>query len=218
MDKTVAILARTNRALRPFEEAMSREGVKYHLLGRSGYWSQPEIRAVISYLQCSLYPADYALAGAIRAPFHPSKFLPKSKLLAALKELCVKELGVNYWHYLTQKPHILVDSKNTTALASFTSFIHSLSRYRDLPAQEAVRAIMGALKVGDEYADHDDPDNSPLENLSDLLKLSARFSSLREFLDWTRRASAAAKGKKGVALGTIHSAKGLELATFISSA
>lgn len=205
---TVAILARTNRALRPFEEALSKENVRYFLLGRSGFWQQNEVKSVLNFLQCAIYPADYALAGAIRAPFHPSKFLPKTVLLKTLKD---REGDVTFWSWLTGTPETLVEHKNLGAVRDFTSFIHGLSRYRSLPSQEAVRSVMGALKVGDEYADaSDSPDNNPLENLQDLLQMSKRFASLKEFLDWTRRASAASKGKKGVALGTIHSSKGLE--------
>ena len=56
-------------------------------------------------------------------------------------------------------------------------------------------------------------DNDPVGNLVELTKLAAKHSTIKEFLDYTRRASAASKSKKGVALSTIHSAKGLEFST-----
>jgi len=34
-----AVLARTNLALRPIEEALIENGTKYHLLGKSGFWT-----------------------------------------------------------------------------------------------------------------------------------------------------------------------------------
>jgi ATP-dependent DNA helicase UvrD/PcrA len=49
--------------------------------------------------------------------------------------------------------------------------------------------------------------------LSELVKLAARHSSIKEFMDFCRRASAASKGRKGVAVSTIHGAKGLEFHT-----
>jgi DNA helicase-2/ATP-dependent DNA helicase PcrA len=50
-DPSAAILARTNRSLRPHEEALGNAGVRYHLIGKSGFFSQPEIRAVLAYTQ-----------------------------------------------------------------------------------------------------------------------------------------------------------------------
>lgn len=213
MDKTVAILARTNLALRPFEQALSAAQIKYHLVGKSGYWASEEIKSVLSYLGCAYYPADWLLAGAIRAPFWPSKFLPKSKLLAALKEpLSPGDLTVtSYWARLGSRPETLVDHKNLPALRDFTSFIHSLSRYRDLPAHDALKSVMSALKVGDHFSEFDSgPDNDPLANLAELVKMASKHSSVKDFLDYCRRSTAASKSRSGVALSTIHSFKGAE--------
>ena len=139
---STAILARTDRATRCPEEILSREGIKYHLLGGSGYWSQQEIKAVLSYLQCVLFPADYALAGAIRAPFWPGKFLPKSKLCLRLKDLKSADDSVSYWSLLTKEPRTLVEPKNLGSVQEFVNFIHQLSRYRDLPAPDAVKSVL----------------------------------------------------------------------------
>ena len=212
MDKTVAILARTNRALLPFETALSEAGVKYHLIGKSGYWASPEVRSVLAYLGCVLYPADWLVAGAIRAPFHPSKFLPKTKILAELKRFKEEHENGSYWVVLVHEPHELVDNKNLQALHDFTTFVHQLSRYKSLPADEALKSVISALRAVEYYSVEEDHsgDNDPVGNLVELTKLAAKHSTIKEFLDYTRRASAASKSKKGVALATIHSAKGLQ--------
>lgn len=219
MDKpTCAILARTNLALRIFEQTLSDQGVPYHLIGKSGYWSSPEVKSVLAYLGCVLYPADWLIAGAIRAPFWPARFLPKTKLLASLKEQfqCEVDPGRKgaYFAYLTRIPEILVDSKNLKSLSDFVQFLHSLSRYRDLKPDEALKHVITALKAVEYYHEEETmPDNDPISNLSELVKLAARHSTIKDFLDYTRRASAASKSKKGVALSTLHSAKGLEFHT-----
>ena len=218
MDKTVAILSRTNRGLMPFESALTEAGVKYHLVGRSGFWSQPEVKAVLAYLGCVLYPADWLVAGAIRAPFFPSKFLPKTTLLAKLKEQheCEADPGKQtYFNCLARVPELLVDAKNLPALRDFTSFLHSLSRYKSLPPADALKSVISALRAVEYYSVEEDHsgDNDPVGNLVELTKLAAKHSTIKEFLDYTRRASAASKSKKGVALSTIHSAKGLEFST-----
>lgn len=209
MDKTVAVLARTNLALRPVEQALSEAGVRYFLLGHSGFWASPEIRAVLSYLGCVNYPADWLVAGAIRAPFFPAKYLPKTTLLQELKERGSEDFG--YWKQLIETPQNLVPAKNLSSLREFVSFIHSLSRYKSLPPDESLKSVIQALKAVNYYKDEaSSPDNDPIANLVELTKLAARHDSLKGFLDYCRRASAASKGKKGVALGTIHSFKGLE--------
>src|ERR1700726_1990310 len=157
MDKTTAILARTNRALRPFEEALAEANIRYHVVGKSGYFSQPEIRALVDYLNLVLFPSDWALAGAIRAPFAVSKYLPKTKLLARLKELRTDEFS--YWHFLSKEPHQLVDTKNLPGLREFVQFVSSLSRYRGLLAFEAVKQVLQATRAIEAVSGDDDQDN-----------------------------------------------------------
>ena len=210
MDST-AILCRTNLGLRIYEQLLSDEGIKYHLVGRAGYWAQPEVKSVLSYASCAWYPSDAAISGALRAPFWPSKFLPKTKLAARLKEL--KDDANGYWHFLTRESYSLVENKNLSALQEFTRFVGSLSRYRDLKAGEAVKQIILALKAYDYLAEEETIDNDPVANIKELEKTAARFSTLKEFLDYCRKVTAASKSKAGVALSTIHGAKGLEFHT-----
>ncbi len=216
MDKTVAILGRTNAVLRPAEQALADAGIKYRNLGKSGYFSQPEIKGVLSYLGCVLYPADWLIAGALHSSLPPAKFLPKTKLLAALKEQHKSEADPKtqgYFNYVVRIPELLVDSKNLPALRDFVSFIHSLSRYKSLPADEALKSVIQALKAVEYYREESSIDNDPVANLSQLVQLAQRHNSLKEFLDYCRRASAASKSKAGVIVGTCHAAKGLEFHT-----
>ena len=74
MENAIAVLARTNRSLRSYEETFSRNRVRYFLLGRSGFWSQQEIRSVMAYLQLAVLPTDPAVVGALVSPFHPSRY------------------------------------------------------------------------------------------------------------------------------------------------
>ena len=211
MDKTVAILARTNRALREPEQALVAANVPYYLVGRSGFWSAEEVKAVLSYVSASVYPANHAISGMLRTGFHPTKFLPKNKLQSRLKELKDADDSVSYWKLLTTEPHTLVENKNLEALRNFTQFVHGLSRYRSLPAGEALKQILTTLRAIDHYSEFEEtPDNCPVENLADLVKIASRHQTVKDFLDFTRRASAASKKRTGVALSTIHGAKGLQ--------
>jgi superfamily I DNA/RNA helicase len=200
--------------LRLPEQLLSSENIPYHLIGRSGYWAAEEIKAVLSYVSASIFPADYTISGMLRSNFHPVKFLPKSKLQSRLKEIKEADDSVSYWKLLTQEPHTLVENKNLESLRNFTQFVHSLSRYKSLSAGDALKQILTALRAVDYYSEFEDtPDNSPVENLADLVKIAARHQTIKDFLDFTRRASAASKKHSGVALSTIHGAKGLEFST-----
>ena len=188
---TTAILARTNRALMPFETALSSAEIPFHYVNRSGFFAQPEIKAVLAYLGACQFPANYLISGMLHSDFHPTKFLPRTKLVARFKELKVADDQVSYWTLMTKEPRSLVDPKNLEALQHFTQFVHSLSRYRDLPAADALRQVLGALKVGDHYSEFEAIDNDPVANLATLVKMAERYRSVKEFLDFTRRVTAA---------------------------
>lgn len=214
MEKTIAILGRTNQSLRLFEEALANANVNYYLVGKSGFWGGNDIKSVLSYLQACIFPSDYSISGMLRAPFFPTKYLPKTKIATALKSLKTEQDPFSHWERLTRQPRALVDERNLGSLVEFTRFIHSLSRYKDLSAGDAVKQVLGVLKAYDYYAEEEStPDNDPVLNLQTLTKIAGRFSSLKEFLDYARKVSAASKKKSGVALGTVHSFKGLEANT-----
>jgi len=198
-----AILARTNKALRAAEDALSTAGVKYRLLGHCGFYQQPEIKAALGYLQCAVFPSDFAVGTALRSPFWPSKYIKKTEVAAKIKAKPEGELAINFLH-----------RQSDDAVQKFVHFLDTLKKYRDLPAREAVSKILDDLHVFEHYVDYGgDPDNDPVDNLKEMQKVAARFSSLKEFLDYTRRVSAASKSKKAVILSTIHGAKGLEFDT-----
>jgi len=209
MDKTTAVLGRTNRSIRAVEELLSREMVPYYLLNRCGFWQQAEIKSGLSFCGASLYPADYLISGMLHSPFWPVKYIPRTVVAKRLKELQTDKQP-SYWNLLTQEPRSLVEEKNLKSVQEFTQFVHSLSRYKDLPSGEAVKQILISLRAWDFYADVDEIDNSPVENLTELVKIASRFQTLREFLDYARKVSAVSKRKTGVAVGTVHSGKGLE--------
>ena len=211
MDKpTVAVLSRTNRGLAAVEQALSSADVPFHYVNRSGFFAQPEIQSSLAYLGACLFPANYIISGMLRSDYHPTKFLPRTKIAARFKELKEADKDISYWTLITKEPRTLVEPKNLEALQHFSQFVHSLSRYRDMSAAEALKSVLSVLKVGEHFSGQDSIDNDPIQNLSDLIKMATTRGSIKEFLDFTRRVAAASRSKKGVALGTIHSAKGLQ--------
>ena len=138
MDKlSVCVLSRTNRGLAAVEQALSAADVPFHYVNRSGFFAQPEIQASLAYLGACLFPANYIISGMLRSDFHPTKYLPRTKLATRFKEIKETDPEVSYWTLITKEPRTLVDPRNLEALQHFAQFVHSLSRYRDLPAAEA---------------------------------------------------------------------------------
>ena len=209
MTNTTAVLGRTNRSIRLVEELLGREAIPYFLLNRCGFWQQPEVKSGLAFCGAAIFPADYLISGMLHSLFWPVKYIPRTALSKRLKELQTDKQP-SYWHLLTQEPRSLVEEKNVKSIQEFTQFVHTLTRYRDLSAGEAVKQILLALRAWDFYADVDDIDNSPVENMTELVKIASRYRTLKEFLDYSRKVSAVSKRKTGTAIGTVHSAKGLE--------
>jgi len=54
----VAVLYRTNFQSRLLEQAFTRAGIKYTVLGGVGFWQRAEIMDIIAYLKLALSPSD----------------------------------------------------------------------------------------------------------------------------------------------------------------
>lgn len=204
---TIAVLARTNSALRPIEDALSLGGIKYRLLSNSGFWQQQEVKAVVGYVQSVLFPSDYALGNILRSGFHPTKYLKRKEIQDHIKSVQKMDGEKSAWAILNEyRPS---DPNQVKAVGTLISFIHSLRRFKDLRPQAAVQQVTQALHAYD-AVEEDGIDNSPTENLQELVKMSARFPTIKDFITFTFKASAASKSKTGVTLSTVHGAKGLE--------
>lgn len=197
----------------PFEQALTEEKIPFHYVNKSGFFSRPEVQTTLCYAGCCLFPANHLITGTLRMDFHPTKFLPRSKMMARLKELKQDDKDISYWHLLTKEPTSVVDGRNLDAVRNFTQFLFSLTRHKDLSPKDALKQVFSSLKVAEYFAEQATIDNDPIQNLNLLLKIAEKYSSLKDFLDHCRRASAASKGKRGVSLATCHAAKGLEFHT-----
>jgi len=185
------------------EDALATAGIKYRLLGHCGFWVQSEVKSCLGFLGCAVFPSDFAVSTALRSPFWPSKYIKKTETLAKLKDKPDGDLSIN-----------LLRRTSDDAIHRFVHFLDMLKRYRDLPAKECVSKILDELHVWEHFETHQgDPDNDPIDNLKNLVRLAAKYSSLKEFLEYARRASNSSKSKKAVILSTCHGSKGLEFDT-----
>lgn len=201
-----AVLARTNRALRPIEDALSEAGVRYHVIGSAGFWSRPEICAVLAYCSCAAGNVnDSAVLTALRSPFQPSRYLKKKQLVDGLKDVQKRDPAKSSLISLLYK-------HSESGAQGFGRFLWGLKKYHDLPASYAVKEVLREIKALEYYQDEEAAaDNSPVENLLELRKIADRFHSLGDLLAHARRAQAASRNRKGAAVSTIHGFKGREM-------
>lgn len=200
---TVAVLARTNFALRPIEDVLADREIKYYYLGDSGFYNRSEIKSVLAYLQCVVAITDASLCTAIRSPFWPSKYIKKKQTLDTIK---AKKGEQTAWEVLNS------EASSNRAIQEFVNFIRGRIAYRQLPAKDAVAYVLRDLKASEYYHEEEaiDADNNPVENLKELVRVATKYATLKEFLDFIRRVQAASRRRTGIVLATGHAAKGRE--------
>ena len=205
-----AILARTNRQLARFENACIDRGIKYNLLGKSGFWTQPEVKYLLAYMQASIFPTDAAVKTIIQSPFRETKYLKKKDLIEALKgsqEPYIKRMGAQ--EILGQFEAHQQDNIRRTQ-----SFIRSFKAKEGAQPSQVMQDILDRADILTYYETEEegDGDNDAKENINELSKIGGRFKSVPDFLDHARRAIAASRKSKQprLSLSTIHSAKGRE--------
>lgn len=215
-----AILVRTNRQLSRFENACIDRGIKYNLLGKSGFWTQPEVKYLLAYVQAANYPSDAAIKTIIQSPYRETKYLKKKDLITALESKAKTEKestgkSETFLHSMTTsevlnqfEPH---QQENILRTARF---IKSFRRGGVVPASTALQDVLDRADVKSYYETEEegDGDNDAIENINELSKVAGRFGNVPEFLDHARKAIAASRKSKQprLALSTIHQAKGKE--------
>ena len=217
----VAVLYRTNAQSRPFEEEFAGRGVPFRVLGGQTFFRRAEVKDVLAYLRLVLVDDDAAFARAVSTPSRgvgPANIeslrghgdSPFGALLAAMQdsdpEARLRDLGCRGRAVggLVEFARLIAELRqriDTTTLGELIEHVMTRSGYRTL-----LRA----------QADGEDR----LANIDELVASAAEFAdeapvgrdTLANFLDRTALISDAdsSSATTGVALMTVHSAKGLE--------
>jgi DNA helicase-2/ATP-dependent DNA helicase PcrA len=215
-----AVLVRTNRQLARFENGCIDRGIKYNLLGKSGFWAQPEVRYLLAYLQVTDYPTDAAVKTIIQSPYRETKYLKKKDLICALDRKAKTEKALTG----KSEPYI-VSMTDMDILRQFTDvhcdnikraaqFIKSFRTPMGAPANIILQNVLDRADVKAYYEteEESDGDNDAIENINELYKIASRFSNVPLFLQHAKRAIQASRRSKmpRLTLSTIHQAKGKE--------
>jgi DNA helicase-2/ATP-dependent DNA helicase PcrA len=216
----LAILVRTNAQTRTFEEELLRREIPYTLVGGVRFYERAEIKDVIAYLRVLRNPRDaYSLERIVNQP-------PRGigqGTLATLRQQAA-ELGVTPWDALQQE-QVLDDfpPRGAKALRGFRDLVVALQREAEtLALPDLLRRLFEATGYLELYDKGDADGEARLENLEEFLSAAQEFAEqtpglpplegLTAFLDHISLTTDldAWQGGGGVALMTLHSAKGLE--------
>jgi len=216
-----AVLARTNRQLGVVENECANRGLRYKLLGKSGYWSQREIKDVVSIIGAVVRPIDANVMGALKARCEMTKFIRKADghgtkgVPTLLKEMQAREVGkASLYSLLCRYRGDGADAVNNLG-HQLRSLRSEVSRLSGADGAKRIIERFGVLSSYDEDDNKDENvDNDPRDNIMKLVEYAGKKKSVDEFFEWTCKVQRGLRARTdALALGTIHAAKGKEWPT-----
>jgi len=221
----VAILFRTNEQPRVFETEMRRVGVPYRLVGGQSFFERREIRDVLAYLKTLVSPDDeVSLRRIINVPARGIGAASLEKLIAR----AVRQASPFWDAVSAAASEGEIAPKTISSLESFRRLLNVYRhRFLDAPAQmaETLKSLLEEIDYRSEIAkQYKDPPQqlareAALEQIVDAVAqyteraaepALAGFLEEVALMDQDDELDDEADEQPGVALMTLHSAKGLE--------
>jgi len=216
-----AILARTNRQLAAFENECAQRNIRYKLLGKSGFWSQHEVKDVVAMMSAVVRPTDACVLRTLTAKCEATKFVRKADtkdkygnithrgVPGVLKEMAERD-GATVNSLLLR--YHGDGSDGTMKIGCLLRELRGTTK--GVPAGEAMKKVVdafGALSVYDEDDDNKDIDNDPRDNIMKIIDYAMKKRSLEEFYEWTQKVQRSLRARTNcLTLSTIHQSKGKE--------
>ena len=215
-----AILVRTNAQTRSLEDELMRQGVPYSLVGGTRFYERAEIKDLIAYLRVLRNPYDaFSLERILNQP--PRGIGNATQVLLRQE---TESLGQPLWDVLYHRELGGFSGRAAGALGAFRDLIVGLREEAEvLPLPALLRRLLEATCYTDLYSDREPEGQARLENIEELLSAAQEFAETRganapdddlltAFLDHVALVSDvdAWRPDRGVAVMTLHSAKGLE--------
>ena len=219
-----AILARTNRQLAAFENVCGEMGLRYKLLGKSGFWGQREVKDAVAVVGSIVCPTDSNILRTLQARCEATKFIRKTgnrerpSTIDQLKRYQELNFGTTPLNQVLSHFNC-DDSMQAQYVRGVGNAIRVLrvetAQLNGRAAMQAIDRYFGLLSAYDEVSDDEDDkknfDNEPGKNLLTLFDYANRYASLRLFYDFTERVRRAHLARTNcLTLSTIHQAKGKE--------
>jgi len=209
--KDIGVLYRANFQSRVIEETFSQMKIPYRIENGLNFYQRSEVRYILDYLRVISNPdsdeGDEALKSILNVP---NRYISR-KFVQELTEFSNRQ-NVHLFEGLKSMPvdlpYIRINVRN------FIKFMSPLIDFApNLEPSELIATIRSELDY-DRYITDEDvptPDDVKIANLNQLQLSAARYSSIRDFLQYTDSFDEVmSNDKEGVALMTVHRSKGLE--------
>ncbi|GAX83333.1 hypothetical protein CEUSTIGMA_g10759.t1 [Chlamydomonas eustigma] len=195
----IAVLYRINAQSCPFEEALRSAGVSFVVRGGRAFFQRPEISAMLA--MAGLASKGYVDDRTFEVLFLSSKGLGQK----SLEKLKAK---------LKTNGRTLLSEALEAVGKRLLKFARSLESVSNIPEgthpKDVIKAIINLMG----FQGRENDDESPQANAEALLRISLRFTTMEDFLDYcalaTTDENSDAQMTARVELMTIHSSKGLE--------
>jgi len=209
--KDIAVLYRANFQSRVVEETFAQMKIPYYIENGLNFYQRSEVRYLLDYLRLISDPDSEEGDEALRSILNvPNRYISR-KFVQELAEFSNKT-NVHLYEGLKSMPVDLPYIRKN--VKDFISFISPLADYSpNLEPSEVISMIRSQLDYDRFITDEDipTPDDVKIQNLNQLQLSAARYSSIQSFLEYTDSFSEQmSNDKEGIALMTIHKAKGLE--------
>jgi DNA helicase-2/ATP-dependent DNA helicase PcrA len=209
---SMAVLMRTNAQTRPFEEELTRRHVPYRVIGGLRFWQRAEIKDALAYLRLTLRPNDLlSFERVVNVPARGIGAATLDVLRGAARDSSLS---------LPEAARELPDGLSTRARGSLEKFFSLLNeapdRRDELTPGDFVGWLVEAAGLFAMYEGDAEDRVARRENLQQLAaavaEAAVRGQDLEEFLDSVAllEENDEEGSSDGVALMTLHSAKGLE--------
>ncbi|MFM7661490.1 MAG: ATP-dependent helicase [Bacteroidota bacterium] len=219
----IAVLYRTNRQSRAFEEALRKFNIPYKIYGGISFYQRKEIKDLLAYFRLTTNPSDEeALKRILNYPRRGIGKTTEENLIIAANNNSVSiwevlinldQYGLNFNKGVRDKLYEFV-----TMIRSFQAQLHSLNAFQ---LAETIAKSSGILKELREEKDKGPEEVERFQNIEELLSgiqefvnSSEEVKTLSDFLLDVALLTDADEDKNEernhVTLMTIHSSKGLE--------
>ena len=209
--KDIAVLYRANFQSRVVEENFAQMKIPYYIENGLNFYQRSEVRYLLDYLRLIESPdseeGDEALKSILNVP---NRYISR-KFIQELTEFSSRK-NVHLFEGLKSMPVDLPYIRKN--VRDFISFINPLADYApNLNPAEVLQMLRNQFDYDRFITDEDipTPDDAKIQNLNQLQLSAARYSSIKAFLEYTDSFDEQmSNDKEGIALMTIHKAKGLE--------
>lgn len=211
--KDIAILYRTNRQSRAVEDALLSLRIPYEILSGINFYARKEVKDILAYLKLLVNPYD--TVSFERVVNIPKRGLGEGSINKIIDESRSHIPPIDLITACNQTSGLRNPGKNG-ALLFYATMKEIQEKMNDLTPPELVREVITKFKYYDyleeEYEDEDERQDK-IENVMELIDLSAQFLTIEEMLEQSSldRSIGEEDEEKGkVQLMTMHMSKGLE--------